>query len=172
MAHELQFKDYQWLLWGVSKVSAGGLPAATLERLDRDRRLAARLRSVTRRIPLEWIDDRSVDVRFIGHANRLWPGAWRKTAHLTFNGQHADVEGFGANGSGPGFGFTDWRIYLDGALVGRAWSLGCSLGCGGRVGPAVAMLRPDLALRLRDDGGALHLVRRTALPRRPRSPAT
>jgi hypothetical protein len=139
--------SYEWLTWGVSRVPAGDLPPDALARIDVDRQRAVALPLVLRAIPIHWTIDRSVNERFTGHASRLRP-AWRRFAELRFNEQHIYIEAFGGIGSGPGFGFKDVRIYLDGAIVGRAWRGGCSLGFGGGVGPAVAMLPDGRALRV------------------------
>ena len=74
---------------------------------------------------------------------------------------HLDARG--GCGFAPGFAFQDVRISLDGRIVGREWSGGCSLGFGGRVGPAVAMLRRDLALRIDGTMEYLEVVRSTEL---------
>jgi hypothetical protein len=107
-----------------------------------------------------WHEDRSVRVRFIGHLSRI-RDAWRRWAELEFNGSSIFLEAFGGNGSAPGFGFRDLRISLEGQIVGRAWRAGCSLGFGGGFGPAVAMLRDDLALRVDSEWLHLELVRLT-----------
>lgn len=126
----------------------GGLGREVAKRIEDGQRAARKLRVVTRTIPVEWVEDTSVPVRFIGHSNRLWDDAWHRHADFTFNEHWVHADLFGGNGSGPGFGFRDERLYLDGQLVGRAWSLGVSLGGGGKSYPAVAPLREDLAIRL------------------------
>jgi len=160
---------YQWLTWGVSHVPHGDLPPEVCARIEADRQRARALRVVTRRIPIPWIEDRSLSVRFINHPSRL-RDEWRRSAELTFNEEPVRVEAFGGNGSGPGFGFEDVRIYLNGEIVGRAWSAGCSLGFGGGFGPAVAMLRDDLALRVDHKRENLELVRATEPGAKTRAP--
>jgi hypothetical protein len=119
-----------------------------LARIERDRKARLRLRAVTRTIPVEWFEDTSLPIRFIDHPHRLRADAWHRHADFTFNHHRVHVDLFGGNGSGPGFGFREERIYLDGELNGRAWSLGVSLGGGGTTEPAIALLRKDLALRV------------------------
>jgi len=156
----IKHADYRWLLWGVSRTPHGDLPPDVLARIAADRQRAAALRVVTRTLPIAWQEDHSVHVRFIGHCGRI-RDAWRRWAELEFNDRPVFLETFGGNGGGPGFGFTDVRIYLDEGIVGRAWQVGCSLGFGGGGGPAVAMLRDDLALRVDREQLNLELVRLT-----------
>ena len=61
-------------------------------------------------------------------------------------------------GSAPTFRFTDVRIYVDGQVMGRAWTVGCVLGFRAARGPAVAMLRDDVALRVDPDMRNLELL--------------
>jgi len=157
--------NYEWLLWGFSRVPSGDLSTDVHARIDADRLRAKHLNVVTRTIPIPWVKDRSVAVRFIATPNRL-RGAWRRSAEVTFNARAVFIEAFGGNGGGPGFGFTDVRVYLDGEIVGRAWSGGCSLGFGGGIGPASAMLRDDLALRVDQSMQNVELVRLRSLGRR------
>ena len=157
---------YQWLTWGVMKVPGGGLSDDVLARIDADRRRAAGFNEVSRTIQLVWTEDRSIAARFIGHASRLRQD-WRRFAELTFNGDRVCVEAFGGVGSGPGHMFTDVRVYLRDELVGRAWRGGCSLGFSGRVGPAVAILRDNLALRVNNEMTAIEVVRGFASPLPP-----
>jgi len=152
--------NYQWLTWGISSTPHGDLSPEVLARIDADRHRARVLRVVTRTLPIAWVEDRSVTVRFIGHCNRI-RDEWRRWSELEFSGRRVYVEAFGGNGSGPGFGFRDVRIYLDGLIVGRAWGAGCSLGFGGGFGPAVAMLQDDLALRVDSKMENLELMRAT-----------
>jgi len=149
--------SYQWLTWGVMKVPGGGLSDEVLARIDADRRRAAGFTEVSRTIPLVWAEDRSIAARFISHARRLRQD-WRRLAELTFNGDPLCVEALGGVGGGPGFIFTDVRIYLRDELVGRAWWGGCSLGFSGRVGPAVAVLGNNLALRVNNEMTAIEVV--------------
>jgi hypothetical protein len=142
------------------RVPEGDLAPDVLARIDADRRRADRFRVVTRTIPIVWVEDHSVRVRFIAHYSRL-RDAFRRWSELEQSGHRIYLETFGGNGSGPGFGFTDIRIYLDGVIAGRCWGGGCSLGFGGGVGPAVAMLRDDLALRFGPKLENLELVRET-----------
>ncbi len=137
---------------GASRVPHGGLPPDVLARIDADRQRASALPVIARRIPIHWTKDRSLGKRGHDGYYRL-RSSWRRFAELRFNERHVYLEAFGGFGSGPGFGFKDVRIYLDGAIVGRAWRGGCSLGFGGGVGPAVAMLRDDLALRVELESG-------------------
>jgi len=122
--------SYQWLTWGVMNVPGGGLSDEVLARIDADRRRAAGFTEVSRTIQLVWAEDRSIAARFISHARRLRQD-WRRLAELTFDGVPLCVEAFGGVGGGPGFSFTDVRIYLRDELVGRAWWGGCSLGFSG-----------------------------------------
>ena len=71
------------------------------------------------------------------------------------------LEWIGGRGWGPGFGFSEVRIYLDREVVGREWELGSSIGICGKVGPAVAVLREGLALRVDGKKEHLELVRLT-----------
>lgn len=139
--------SYQWLTWGVSRVPQGGLPPDVLARIEADRQRAGGLPLVARRIPIHWTKDRSLGKRGHDSHYRLH-SSWRRFAEHRFNERHVYLEAFGGKGCGPGFAFKDVRIYLDGAIVGRAWRGACSLGFGGGVGPAVAMLRADLAIRV------------------------
>lgn len=75
--------------------------------------------------------------------------SWRRSATFEFDDRQVDIEVFAGRGSGPGFLFKDIRLYLDGLngiVVGRAWCGACSLGFGGGAGPAIALLRDDLAI--------------------------
>jgi len=149
---------YEWLTWGVSAVVNGGLDAGTRARIDAGRSHADALRVLTRFIPIPWAEDRSLAARFIGHNRRL-AGPWRRSAVMPFGASDVYLESFGGRGWGPGFVFTDVRISVEGIVVGRAWTMGCSLGAGGAGGPAVAVLRDDLALRVSADMRNLEVVR-------------
>lgn len=150
--------SYEWLTWGVSAVVTGGLPADLRTRIAAERTRADALRVVTRTIPIPWVEDRSLAARFIGHNRRL-AGPWQRSAVMAFGASDVHLESFGGRGWGPGFVFTDVRILIDGIVAGRAWKMGCSLGAGGRAGPAVAMLRDDLALRVGADMRNIEVIR-------------
>jgi hypothetical protein len=150
--------SYRWLTWGVSGVRHGDLRPEVLAKIDEDRRRAHPLRAVTRRIPIPWVEDQSVSARFIGHMYRL-SDARRRFADMTFNGEPLYLEWIEGNGHGPGFGFSEVRIHDRDGIVGRAWSVGCSLGFGGSVGPAIAVLEDGLALRIDGKKENLELVR-------------
>lgn len=102
---------HEWLIWGCSDVPRGGLKADVRWRVERDQKAGRRLRSVTRTIPIEWLEDTSLAVRFIDHAHRLRPDAWHRHADFTFNDRWVHLDLFGGNGAGPGFGFREERIY-------------------------------------------------------------
>jgi len=139
---------HEWLIWGCSRVVHGDIPLEVRERLARDQHAGRTLTYVARTLPVEWAEDRSVPVRFIDHENRLRPDAWHRCGDFTFNGHHIHIDLFGGNGGGPGFGFRDERIYIDGELRGRGWQMGASIGAGGMDHPAVALIRPDLGIRI------------------------
>jgi hypothetical protein len=139
---------HEWLIWGFTRVVHGDVTADVIERLARDQRVGLELTYVARTIPVDWTEDTSVPVRFIGHASRLQANAWHRCGDFTLNGQRVHIDLFGGNGGGPGFGFRDERIYIDDQLRGRGWQMGNSLGGGGMNHPAVALLRPDLGIRI------------------------
>jgi hypothetical protein len=138
---------YEWLTGRASRVPHGGLSPDVLARIDADRQRAGSLPLIEGNIPVEWTHDLTVGDRFTDHTYRL-RRAWRQYAALRFNEQDVYIEVFSGFGFAPGFWVKDLRIYLDGALVGRAWRGACSLGFGGGGGPAVAMLRDGRALRI------------------------
>jgi len=78
---------------------------------------------------------------------------------MAFGASDVYLESFGGRGWEPGFSFTDVRISVNRLVVGRALKMGCSLGAGGEGGPAVALLRDDLALRVSADMQRLEVVR-------------
>ena len=139
---------HEWLIWGFTRVVHGDIAPEVLEGLARSQRVGRELSYVARTIPVTWTDDTSVPVRFIGHANRLRADAWHRCGDFTFNEHHVHIDLFGGNGGGPGFGFRDERIYIDGRLRGRGWQMGNSIGGGGMNHPAVALLSPDLGIRI------------------------
>jgi len=139
--------NYRWLTWGVSRIHDGDLPPEVLARIDAGRRRARELTIVAWTIPIAWVEDRSLRGRWRNHPRRI-RGAWRRWSEIEFSGHLVHLDAVGGRGSAPGFAFHDVRIYLDGRIVGRDWRAGCSLGSGGRVGPAVAMARRDLSLRV------------------------
>jgi hypothetical protein len=154
--------DYTWLTWGVSRVHQGGLPVEVTERLNAERDQASRLKVTTRTIPLEYADDNSLPSRFIAHASRL-ENPRRRLARFTFQGVPVHVDRIEGRGHNPGFGFVDVRIFFNYELRGRAWRFGCALGIGGIGGPAVVLLRDDLALVVADNHEHVYLRRLTAL---------
>jgi len=154
---------YQWLIRGVSATVQGGLTHQECEGILSERKEAAQLEIVSRTIPVVWVDDRWVDVRFIAHRGRL-RNAWRRYSDLTFNGHWIHLEAFGGVGGGPGFGVEEIRLYVDGTIRGRTFKLGCSLGISGGADRAVALLRSDLALSIALPGDAIQVMRAAEPP--------
>ncbi len=138
-------KAYEWLIWGVSKVPTGDLAPDESARIEAGRERANGLMATTEEIALRWKNDSTLHRRFVGNGYRL-SDTWRHYATFEFADRQVDIEVFSGIGGGPGFAFKDVRLYLDGLVVGRAWCGACSLGFGGGAGPAIAMLRDDLAL--------------------------
>jgi hypothetical protein len=154
--------DYTWLTWGVSSIHQGGLPLEATERLSAERKKAGCLRITTRTIPLQYVEDPSVPSRFIAHERRL-ENPRRRVASFTFGGVPVHVDRIEGRGYSPGFGFVDLRIFFNYELRGRAWRFGCALGIGGIGGPAVVLLRNELALVVADDHESVYLRRLTPL---------
>jgi len=159
--------NYRWLTWGVSRVHDGDLPPEVLVRIDAGRRRASKLTRVAGTIPITWVEDRSLKRRWRNHRCRI-RDAWRKWSVIEFGRHVVHLDARGGCGSAPGFVFHDVRIFLDGRIVGRDWSAGCSLGSGGRVGPAAAMLRRDLALRMDKAMERLEVLRPEPMTSKPR----
>ena len=137
--------DYSWLTWGVSDVPHGRLSPEVLAAFAADRERARSLPVVVQAVPSGWSYDSSLRRHSAGDRTRL-RAAWRRVTSFTAGRCQIYLEAFGGIGGGPGFGFRDVRIYVDGRLAGRAWKGGCSLGFGGGAGPAVAMLPRCLAI--------------------------
>jgi hypothetical protein len=62
------------------------------------------------------------------------------------------VDELGASMWAPGQAYLEYRIFLDGALVGRGGRSGCSLGAGGNDLPARALLPSGEVLVVKEGG--------------------
>lgn len=138
---------YAWLTWGVMNVPHGDLSPDVSARIDADRKRAKSLRVLGPSIPIKWAYDSNLIKVSRGPTCQLRK-TWRRVARYTHEGREVYLEAFGGIGGGPGFGFREVRLYINKTIVGRAWVGGCSLGFGGSVGPAIALLGEGLALRV------------------------
>jgi len=136
---------YSWLTWGVMEVPNGGLSPEQLAALAAERERASTLPVIVSALPIGWRYDSHLRRRSAGDGVRL-RNSWRRVTSFIVSGREVYLEAFGGWGSGPGFAIAEVRAYVDGRLTGRAWRGGCSLGFGGGVGPAVAMVSDTLAV--------------------------
>jgi hypothetical protein len=78
---------------------------------------------------------------------------------FTVDGERVHVDRLEAKKFGPGRAFLEFRIFVDGQLVGRAGAAGTSLGAGSSDFPAVALVGENRILTV-DRHATLRLWRR------------